>query len=93
MKYVNYINKFLNDFLKSDKKNLILGEDINDPYGGAFKVTTGLSSKYKDQVISTPISESAITGLAIGLMLRGHKIILEIMFGDFITLCADQIIN
>jgi pyruvate/2-oxoglutarate/acetoin dehydrogenase E1 component len=93
MKYVNYINKFLNDFLKSDKKNLILGEDINDPYGGAFKVTKGLSSKFGGQVISTPISESAITGLAIGLMLRGHKVILEIMFGDFITLCADQIIN
>lgn len=93
MKYINDINIFLDNFLKSDKKNLILGEDINDPYGGAFKVTKGLSSKYKDQVISTPISEAAITGLAIGLMLQGHKVILEIMFGDFITLCADQIIN
>jgi pyruvate/2-oxoglutarate/acetoin dehydrogenase E1 component len=93
MKYINDINIFLDNFLKSDKKNLILGEDINDPYGGAFKVTKGLSSKYKGQVISTPISEAAITGLAIGLMLQGHKVILEIMFGDFITLCADQIIN
>jgi len=93
MNYIRSINKFLFDFLKDDKKNIILGEDILDPYGGAFKATKGLSTNFPNQVISTPVSEAAITGIGTGLALKGHKVILEIMFGDFITLSADQIVN
>ena len=78
-----------------DKNNdvVILGEDILDPYGGAFKVTSGLSTRFPDRVFTTPISESAITGIAAGLAMRGLRPIVEIMFGDFVTLCADQLIN
>jgi len=91
--YINSINRTLFNFLKLDKNNIILGEDILDPYGGAFKATKGLSSSFPNQVISTPISEATITGVGTGLALNGHSVIVEIMFGDFITLCTDQIVN
>lgn len=71
----------------------LLGEDIEDPYGGAFKVTAGLHAKYPERVITTPISEASIIGIGNGMALRGLKPILEIMFGDFITLCVDQLVN
>jgi pyruvate/2-oxoglutarate/acetoin dehydrogenase E1 component len=71
----------------------VLGEDILDPYGGAFKVTRGLSSRFPDRVLTSPISEAGITGMAIGMALRGLRPVVEIMFGDFLTLTADQIIN
>jgi len=71
----------------------IIGEDINDPYGGAFKLTLGLDSKYPGQVISSPISEAAITGFGIGMCMSGHKTYVEIMFGDFITNTIDQIVS
>ena len=70
-----------------------IGEDIIDPYGGAFKVTKGLSTLFPDKVIGTPISEAAITGLGIGLSLMGHKSYVEIMFGDFISYSFDQIMS
>ena len=92
-----FVNKSLNnalrDLLKSDEKILLIGEDILDPYGGAFKVTKGLSDKFPKQVYPTPISEASIVGVGTGLSMLGFKPIVEIMFGDFITLCADQIIN
>jgi pyruvate/2-oxoglutarate/acetoin dehydrogenase E1 component len=72
---------------------LLLGEDIVDPYGGAFKVTKGLSTIWPGRVLSTPISEAAIVGVANGLALDGFKPIVEIMFGDFLTLAVDQIVN
>jgi len=79
--------------MEQDDRVYVLGEDVLDPYGGAFKVTKGLSNAFPDRVLTTPISESAITGFATGMALRGLRPILEIMFGDFITLCADQLIN
>ena len=72
---------------------LLLGEDILDPYGGAFKVTKGCSTKYPEQVITTPISEAALAGVAAGLALRGMRPVVEVMFGDFLTLMTDQLVN
>jgi pyruvate/2-oxoglutarate/acetoin dehydrogenase E1 component len=76
-----------------DPRVVVLGEDILDPYGGVFKVTRGLSTRFPARVLTTPISESAIVGVATGLALRGLRPIAEIMFGDFVTLVADQLIN
>lgn len=90
---VELINDFFNEYLKKDKSMLFIGEDVLMPYGGAFKVAKNLSEKYPQQIFSTPISESAITGIANGLALAGMRPYLEIMFGDFMTLCLDQIIN
>jgi pyruvate/2-oxoglutarate/acetoin dehydrogenase E1 component len=71
----------------------LLGEDILDPYGGAFKVTQGLSTRFPERVITTPISEAGFVGVAAGMAMRGMRPVVEIMFGDFITLAADQLIN
>jgi len=87
------LNKALHQALAADERVLLLGEDILDPYGGAFKVTRGLSESFPNQVLSTPISEAAIVGVAIGMALRGLRPVVEIMFGDFVTLTADQLIN
>jgi len=66
---------------------------VLDPYGGAFKVTQGLSSRWPKRVITTPVSEGAIFGVAAGMALRGWRPVLEIMFGDFIALGFDQTVN
>ena len=87
------LNYALHSSMETDPRIILLGEDILDPYGGAFKVTRGLSDKYPGRVLTTPISEAAIVGIASGLALRGLIPIVEIMFGDFITLCADQLVN
>jgi pyruvate/2-oxoglutarate/acetoin dehydrogenase E1 component len=71
----------------------LLGEDILDPYGGAFKITKGLSTRWPDRVLTTPVSEASMFGIAGGLALRGYRPILEVMFGDFITLGLDQVVN
>ena len=83
----------LRSLLESRSRLLMLGEDIADPYGGAFGISRGLSTAHPDRVISTPISEAAITGMASGLALMGDEVIVEIMFGDFITLAFDPIVN
>lgn len=90
----------LKENMYSNDKIILIGEDIetsNDfnpgEYGGAFKVTKDLSILFKDRVRNTPISEQAITGFATGLAISGMKPVLEIMFGDFMTLCVDQILQ
>jgi pyruvate/2-oxoglutarate/acetoin dehydrogenase E1 component len=87
------LNQGLHEALATDEKVIILGEDILDPYGGAFKVTQGLSSKFPERVLTTPISEAGVIGIAAGMALRGLRPVVEIMFGDFLTLGADQLIN
>lgn len=86
------LNKALLNAMR-DERVIVLGEDILDPYGGAFKVTRGCSSAYPERTISTPISEAAIAGIANGLALAGKLPVAEVMFGDFLTLMADQLIN
>ena len=90
---INRINLFFHEAIEKDKTVIFLGEDVLSPYGGAFKAAKNLSDKFPENVITTPISEQAITGLANGMALGGYKPYLEIMFGDFITLSMDQIIN
>ena len=76
-----------------DDRMVMLGEDIEGPYGGAFKVTKNLSLEFPGRVRNTPISEGAIVGIGNGLALAGMLPVCEIMFGDFMTLAADQFIN
>jgi 2-oxoisovalerate dehydrogenase E1 component len=88
-----HLNRALHYLLESSDKTIVLGEDLHDPYGGAFKVTEGLSSKFQGRVLSTPISEAGITGVAIGLSVAGYRPVMEVMFADFLTLCMDQLYN
>lgn len=91
------INEIIRDCFDSnmgkDERIVMLGEDICDPYGGAFKVTKGLSDKYPDRVFGTTISEYSIVGIGNGLSLAGMFPVCEIMFGDFMTFTLDQILN
>ncbi len=87
------LNQALHEMMETDERVVIIGEDILDPYGGAFKVTKGLSDRFPERVLTTPISESAIVGMASGMAMRGLRPVAEIMFGDFLALAADQLIN
>jgi acetoin:2,6-dichlorophenolindophenol oxidoreductase subunit beta len=91
--YARALGDALHRALTDDERVVVLGEDIADPYGGAFKVTRGLSTAFPRRVRTTPISEAAIAGMAAGLALAGYRPIAEVMFGDFLALCFDQIIN
>jgi pyruvate dehydrogenase E1 component beta subunit len=90
---VENLNRAIHNLFASDPSVYLIGEDILDPYGGAFKVSKGLSITYPDRVITTPISEGSIVGFGLGMALCGDKPIVEIMFGDFIGYAFDQIWN
>lgn len=79
--------------LLSDPKCFMLGEDIADPYGGAYAISKGMSERFPGKVINTPMSEQGFTGMGVGMALAGYRPIIEIMFGDFSTLTMDQILN
>jgi 2-oxoisovalerate dehydrogenase E1 component len=90
----------LDKILSNEEGSILIGEDIetnnefnSNEYGGAFKVTRDLSIKYSGRVKNTPISEQAIVGIAIGTALRDKVSIVEIMFGDFLTLALDQLLQ
>ena len=87
------INEAMHEILKSNPRALFIGQDVLSPYGGAFKISAGLSEKFPNQVRSTPVSESAIAGLATGLAWEGYSPLVEFMFGDFTALAFDQIVN
>ena len=74
--------------------NLVLmGQDIAD-YGGVFKITDGLMKKYgKDRVRNTPLCESAIVGIGLGLSFKNFKSVVEMQFADFVTCGFNQIVN
>jgi 2-oxoisovalerate dehydrogenase E1 component len=90
---VERIRSGLKKLLEKDARVILLGEDMEDPYGGAFKATKGLSAAFPNRVLNTPISEAAISGFGNGLALAGVRPVVEIMFGDFVMLAADQLVN
>jgi len=89
------LNLALHDAMADDPTVLILGEDVADAQeGGVTGVTKGLSTKFGDKrVRSTPISEQAIIGAAIGASLVGYKPVAEIMLMNFTTVAMDMIVN
>lgn len=90
---VSRIHAALQRNMRRDERIILLGEDIEGPYGGAFKVTKNLNQEFPGRVRNTPISEAAIVGVGSGLALKGFLPVCEIMFGDFLALAADQLIN
>jgi 2-oxoisovalerate dehydrogenase E1 component len=90
---VNLIHESFRRALNRDERVVFVGEDIEGPYGGAFKVTKNLSLEFPGRVRNTPISEAAVTGLSNGLALAGFLPVCELMFGDFATLAFDQFVN
>jgi Pyruvate/2-oxoglutarate dehydrogenase complex, dehydrogenase (E1) component, eukaryotic type, beta subunit len=90
--YVKAVLRALDEAMAADERVIVLGEDVAE--GGPYTTTAGLADRYgRDRVINTPISEGAITGVAIGAAQSGLRPVLEIMFIDFITLALDQLAN
>lgn len=72
---------------------VVMGQDVAE-YGGVFKVTEGMSEKYgKHRVRNTPICESAIVGIGLGLSIKGYKSVVEMQFADFVSCAFNQIVN
>lgn len=92
-RYVKAIAEALSEEMARDENVFVIGEDVGGP-GGAFGATKGLLETFGERrVKDTPISESAIIGLAIGAAAQGLRPVAEIMFMDFLTVCMDQIVN
>lgn len=88
------VNIALDEAMTADPTVIVLGEDVADPEGGGVvKATQGLSTKYGARVRSTPISEQAIIGAAIGAALAGMRPVAEIMLMNFTAVAMDQIVN
>lgn len=93
VRYIKAINEALHEEMARDEKVFVIGEDVGAP-GGAFGGTRGLLQAFGDRrVKDTPISESAIVGLALGAAMKGLRPVVEIMFADFLPVCMDQIVN
>ncbi|GGA37088.1 alpha-ketoacid dehydrogenase subunit beta [Sphingomonas psychrolutea] len=92
---IQAINQALAQAMEADPTILVLGEDVADREGGGVVgVTKGLSTRFgEDRVKSTPISEQAIIGAAIGAAIDGYKPVAEIMLMNFTTVCMDMIVN
>src|SRR5436309_6755357 len=90
--YIRAITTTLSDAMRADERVFVLGEDVAE--GGPYTATDGLAEAFgTKRVIDTPISEAAITGVAIGAAQSGLRPVLEIMFVDFVTLALDQLVN
>ena len=90
--YVKAITSALAAAMRADERVFVLGEDVAE--GGPYTATAGLAEEFGTaRVINTPISEAAITGVAIGAAQSGMRPVLEIMFIDFIALALDQLVN
>jgi pyruvate/2-oxoglutarate/acetoin dehydrogenase E1 component len=93
LRYIRAITEALKEEMARDAAVFIIGEDVALP-GGSFSATRGLLEEFGERrVKDTPISESAIVGLATGAAAQGLRPIVEIMFMDFLTVCMDQIVN
>jgi pyruvate/2-oxoglutarate/acetoin dehydrogenase E1 component len=87
------IRDALDEELAADERVILFGEDIALA-GGVFATTTGLYDKYgPERVFDTPISELALAGAAFGSAVHGLRPVIEIMFGDFLTLAMDSLVN
>ena len=93
LKYYEAIKQALQQGMEKHPELVLMGQDIAE-YGGAFKITEGLVQRYgKARVRNTPICESAIIGIALGLALEGKSAVMEMQFADFATVAFNQIVN
>ena len=91
--YGEAVREAIAEEMRRDNTVFFMGEDVAAA-GGVFKVTTGLLDEFgSERVRDTPISEAGIMGAGVGAAMTGMRPIVEIMFGDFITIAMDQIVN
>ena len=90
---IDAIQEALVQSMERDSRLVLMGQDIAE-YGGAFKVTEGLMARFgKQRVRNTPLCESAIVGVTLGLALEGIPSVMEMQFADFVTVGFNQIVN
>lgn len=93
MRYAEALNAALREEMQADPTVFLFGEDIGR-YGGVFKVTRGLMEEFGERrVRDTPISEQALTAMAVTAAMTGTRPVLEIMYADFIPLTLDALVN
>ena len=93
LRMIDSISDALDTAMERYDNLVLMGQDIAE-YGGVFKITDGFVKKYgNDRVRNTPLCESAILGIGIGMSLRGFKSMVEMQFADFVTCGFNQIIN
>ncbi|MCI0644901.1 MAG: alpha-ketoacid dehydrogenase subunit beta [Chloroflexi bacterium] len=91
--FAQAINEALAEEMRRDKRIFIVGEDVAEA-GTPFKVLSGLVDEFgPSRVIDSPISEAGITGIGVGAAMTGMRPVVDIMFGDFIGLTMDQMVN
>src|SRR2546427_3692261 len=91
--FAQAIREALAEEMRRDPRVFIIGEDVAEA-GTPFKVLSGLVDEFgPERVIDSPISEAGITGLGVGGAMTGMRPVVDIMFGDFIGLAMDQIVN
>src|SRR5207244_6668671 len=79
--------------LRRDPTGFVIGEDVAEA-GTPFKVLAGLVDEFgTDRIVDSPISEAGIAGLGLGAAITGMRPVVDIMFGDFVTLIMDQVVN
>ncbi|HEY3157612.1 MAG TPA: alpha-ketoacid dehydrogenase subunit beta [Vicinamibacterales bacterium] len=93
LSFADAIREALAEEMRRDPRVVLLGEDVAEA-GTPFKVVKGLVEEFgKERVVDTPISEAGFTGLAVGAAMAGLRPIVDIMFGDFMALVMDQVVN
>ncbi len=91
--FAEAVREALAEEMRRDPRVFIIGEDVAEA-GTPFKVLSGLVEEFgKERVIDTPISEAGFCGIGVGAAMTGMRPIVDIMFGDFLTLAMDQIVN
>ena len=91
--YGEAVREAIAEEMRRDPRVFLIGEDVAEA-GHPFKVLTGLVEEFgKDRVIDTPISEPGYAGIGVGAAMTGMRPVVDVMFGDFITLAMDQIVN
>ncbi len=91
--YVQAIAAATLNAMKRDERVIVLGEEVANLGGGAYRATAGISQVYPDRLINTPISETGFLGMAGGAASVGMRPIVEVMFPDFALMASDQLFN
>ena len=87
------VNEALAEELRRDEAVFVIGEDVAEA-GTPFKVLSGLVEEFgPERILDSPISEAGIAGLGVGAAMTGLRPVVDIMFGDFLTLVMDQLVN
>ncbi len=93
LRYIDAISQGLDQSMEKFPYLILMGQDIAE-YGGAFKLTDGFVKKYgRERVRNTPLCESAVVGMGLGLSIEGYKSVIEMQFADFVSCAFNQIVN